>query len=113
MFEVTNRSEESWGPLANIDDKTFDKLINGRHPKAAIKEHLKKQKKMKKYKVHFIKETHSEYFEIEAENEWDVTSQARVFFKENHETIDFKAKPIGKWAGEYAGYDKISYVKVR
>jgi len=113
MFEVINRSEESWGPLANMDDKTFNKLINGTHPKAAIKKHLKKQKKMKKYKVHFIKETHSEYFEIEAENEYDVSSKAREFFKENHETIGFEEKQRGKWAGEYAGYDKISYVKVR
>ena len=113
MFEVKSRSVETWGELANCKEEVFNKLINTIHAKDAIKQHLKQQKKLKKYKVHFIKESHSDYFEIEAENEYDVSSKAREFFRQNHETIEFKTKPRSKWAGEYEGYDKLSYVKVR
>lgn len=115
MIEVKSRSVAAWGPLANCDEKLFNAMVNERREPAKdhIKVFLKRQKKLKKYKIHFIKESHSDYFEIEAENEYDVTSQARKFFKQNHETIEFKAKPRGKWAGDYEGYDKVSYVKVR
>ena len=112
MFEVANRSEESWGPLAKCDDKTFSRLINQLDAKAKIKDHLKKQKKLKKYKIYFIKELRSDSFEIMAEDEYDVSSKAKQFFKENENTIGFVEKPRGKWAGDYAGYDKLSYVKV-
>lgn len=113
MFEVANRSEEAWGPLAKCDDKTFSRLINQLDAKAKIKDHLKKQKKLKKYKIYFIKELRSDSFEIMAEDEYDVSSKAKQFFKENENTIGFVEKPRGKWAGEYEGYDKLSYVKVR
>lgn len=116
MIEVKNRSEESWGPLANCDQSVFAKMINdrsGMSTKERIKNHIKKQKKLKKYKIHFIKETHSDYYEIEAESEYDVTSRAQEFFKQNQDTIEFVPKPRGKWAGDYAGFDRVSFVKVR
>lgn len=113
MFEVINRSEESWGPLAKCDDKTFTKLISELDAKTKIKDHLKKQKKLKKYKVSFIKELVSDEFEIMAESDYDVSSAARQYFKENKDAIDFKMKPVGKWAGEYEGYDRLRYVKAR
>lgn len=116
MFEVSNRSEESWGPLANVDDKTFNKLINGRHPKDAIKAHLKKQKKLKTYKVSFVKQLVSDQYEVQAESDWDVSSKAREFFNENKETIEFAPKTKSDWdlkTGAATDYDQISYVKVR
>ena len=114
MFEVANRSEESWGPLAYCDDKIFNAMINERRERAKdhIKVYLKRQKKLKKYKIYFIKELRSDSFEIMAEDEYDVSSKAKQFFKENENTIGFVEKPRGKWAGDYAGYDKLSYVKV-
>lgn len=114
MIEVKNRSEESWGPLAACDDATFNRMINDRQEptKTQIKEHIKRQKKLKKYRVSFIKELVSEEYEIMAESEYEVSSAARQFFKENKDTIDFKMKPVSKWAGD-DGYDRLSYVKVR
>ena len=113
MFEVIHRSEEAWGPLAKCDDKTFDMLINQPNAKTMIKDHLKKQKKLKTYKVSFIKQWHSGQFEVQAESDWDVSSVAAQYFKENQDKIGFKEQPRSKWAGEYKGYDTISYVKVR
>lgn len=113
MFEVKTRSVESWGSLASYDDKTFNRLINQLDAKAKLKDLVKKQKKLKAFKVSFIKEWRSDQFEIMAENEYDVTSKAREFFKDNADTIGFKETPRGKWAGDYAGYDRMSYVKVR
>jgi len=113
MFEVMNRSEEAWGPLAKCDDKTFTKLINQLDAKTKIKDHLKKQKKLKTYKVSFTKQWHSDQFEVQAESDWDVSSVAAQYFRENEDKIGFKEQPRSKWAGEYKGYDTISYVKVR
>ena len=112
MFEVKNRSEESWGPLAKCDDKMFTKLINGLDAKTKIKDHLKKQKKLKTYKVSFKKEWTSDQFEILAESDWDIGAAARAYFKANEEKIGFRENPRTKWAADYDGYDSISYVKV-
>ena len=113
MFEVINRSEESWGPLAKCDDKTFTKLINERDAKTKIKNHLKKQKKLKTYKVSFIRELETDQFEVQAEDEYNVSRVARELFRENKDSMEFKMKPVGKWAGDYEGYDRLRYVKVR
>lgn len=116
MFSVMNRSEESWGPLAKVDDKSFNKLINLIDAKTKIKDHLKKQKKMKTYKVTFIKQLVSDQFEIQAESDWDVGSKAREFFKENKETIEFKPKAKSDWDlknGTAVDYDQMQYSKVR
>ena len=115
MIEVKNRSEESWGPLAKCDEKDFNKLVNNRrsNTKELIKNKLKQQKKLKTYKVTFLKEWCSDQFEILAENEYDVSNKAREYFKEHKDEIGFKETPRGKWAGDYEGYDRLSYVKVR
>lgn len=113
MFEVKNRSEESWGPLAKCGDREFASLINKIHAKDEIKSFIKRQKKLKTYKVSFIRELESDEFEIMAENEYNVSGAARAYFKENKDTVDFKMKPVGKWAGDYEGYDRLRYVKAR
>jgi len=114
MFEVKNRSVESWGLLANVSEETFNKVLNDRRDadtRKHMKDLVKKQKKLKTYKVTFTKELRSEQFEIMAESEYDVSSKARQFFKANADTINFEETPRGKWADDYAGYDRISYVK--
>lgn len=113
MIKVSNRSEESWGPLAKCDDKTFSKLINQLDAKTKIKEHVKKQKKLKTYKVSFKKEWYSDQFEIQAEGDWEIGTDAAQYFKENEDKIGFKERARSKWADGYKGYDSISYVKVR
>lgn len=115
MIEVKNRSEESWGLLAKCDDKMFNAIVNERREptKDHIKVYIKRQKKLKKYKVSYIKELVSDEFEIMAESDYDVSSAARQYFRENKDDIDFKMKPIGKWAGECEGYDRLRYGKVR
>lgn len=113
MIEVKNRSEASWGPLAKCEERDFNKIINNRksNTKDLIKNQIKKQKKLKTYKVTFLKEWHSDSFEIQAENEYDVSSKAREYFVEHRDKIGFKERPRNKWAD--SGYDKLSYVKVR
>jgi hypothetical protein len=111
MFEVKSRSVESWGPLASVSESKFNHILNSRH--GSTKDMIKKLKKLKTYKITFKKEWYSDSFEIQAENEYDVSSKAREYFKDNADKIGFKEKPRGKWAGDYAGYDSISYVKVR
>ena len=113
MFEVKSRSEETWGPLAKCDDKTFSKLINQLDAKAKIKDHLKKQKKLKTYKVSFIRELETDQFEVQAEDDYSVSSAARELFRESKDSMEFKMKPVGKWAGDYEGYDRLRYVKVK
>ena len=113
MFEVKNRSEESWGPLAKCDDKTFSKLISGLDAKTKIKDHLKKQKKLKTYKVTFKKVWFSDSFEIQVKNEYEVQTAAKQYFKQNEQSIGFREQARNQWADGYAGYDTISYVKVR
>ena len=115
MIEVKSRSAEAWGPLAELSDQEFFKLVNGNNngkTKESLKKCLAQKKKLKKYKVQFIQQLMSDPFVIEAENEYDVRSAARDFFKKNADQITFKTKPVGKWAGDYSGYDQISYVKV-
>lgn len=90
MIEVKNRSVESWGPFASMSDNNFKSLINDRTTMKTAKDMVKKQKKLKKYKVQFLKEWHSDTFEMEAEDDYSISSITRQFFKENHETIDFK-----------------------
>ncbi len=115
MIEVKNRSVESWGPLADCDDKIFNAMINERRERAKdhIKVYLKRQSKLKKYKVAFIKELVSDQFEILAEDEYGVSSAARQYFKENKDNIEFKMKPASKWVTDGDGYDRLQYTKVR
>jgi hypothetical protein len=113
MFEVKNRTVESWGPLANVDQKVFDKLLNRPNARDGVKNFIKKQKKLKTYKVSFKKEWYSDQFELQAESDWEINNVAREYFKANHDKIGFKEKDRGKWAGDYIGYDSLSYVKVR
>ena len=113
MIEVVNRSVESWGPLAKCGDREFAMLVNQLDAKTKIKDHLKKQKKLKTYKVTFEKRWKSEQFEIQAESDWDIGFAARAYFKEHGDKIGFKEQERSKWAGGYDGYDAISYVKVK
>ena len=115
MIEVKSRSEESWGPLAKTGEREFKSMINNRSgcTKDLIKDHLKKQKKLKTYKVTFEKRWKSDTFEIQAESDWDIGSAARAYFKEHGDKIGFKEQERGKWADSYSGYDAISYVKVK
>lgn len=111
MFEVKSRSVESWGPLAAISESKFNQILNSQP--GSTKDKIKKLKRLKTYKVTFKKEWYSDSFEIQAENEYDVGSKARQYFKENSDKIGFKERSRGKWGGDYAGYDSVSYVKVR
>ena len=116
MFEVKSRSAESWGPLAKFNDADFYQLVNSRRvtsTKDRIKSYLKKQKKLKTYKVRFKKEWYSDQFELQAESDWEIGSVAREYFKKNQDQIGFKEPTRGKWAGDYIGYDSISHVKVK
>ena len=114
MFEVKNRSEEAWGPLAKCGDREFNSMINVRRERAkdSIKNHLKRQKKLKKYMVVFKKHFCSDGFLIEAESDYDVSAAARQYFKQNENNIGFVAQARSPWASSYDGYDSISYVKV-
>lgn len=115
LFNVKNRSPESWGPLAKCNDESFNRLINTRRSETrnVVKEELKRLKKLKTYKVTFTKTWVSDTFELEAESDWDLSAVAREYWKANEGNIGFKEKPRGQWAGEYKGYDSIQYVKVR
>ena len=113
MFEVINRSEESWGPLAKVDQKVFDKLLSKPNARDEVKSFIKKQKKLKTYKVSFKKVWYSDSFEIQAESDYDVAVAAKQYFKQNEQSIGFKEQARNQWADGYAGYDSISYVKVR
>ena len=115
MIKVLNRSEESWGPLASIDEDRFDRILNNRRgsTKEIIKDEVKRVKKLKTYKVTFLKEWSSDAFLIQAESDWHISYAASKFFKENEDKIGFKEKPRTRWAGEYKGYDSVSYVKVK
>ena len=111
MFEVKSRSVEAWGPLASVSESKFNDILNGR--RSSTKDMIKKLKKLKTYKITFKKVCYSDSFEIQAENEYDVSAKARQYFKENGDNIGFKEMSRGKWATDYAGYDSFSYVKVR
>lgn len=114
MIEVKNRSVESWGPLAHCDDKKFNALINGDDAKTRIKTFIKNQKKLKKYRVQFIKEWESaDSFELYAEDDYCISAVADAYFKENEDKIGFKEKPRSKWAGGFKGYSSIRYTKIR
>jgi len=113
MFEVKNRTVESWGPLAKVDQKVFERLLSKPNARDEVKNFIKKQKKLKTYKVTFKKEWHSDQFELEAESDWEINSVARAYFKANHDKIGFKEQLQSKWADHYPGYDSLSYVKVR
>jgi len=110
MFEVKNRSVESWGPLANISESKFNHILNSRH--GAAKEMIKKIKKLKTYKVTFKKVWNSDSFEIQAETEYGVQTAAKQYFKENAEFIGLKEQARNQWADGYPGYDSISYARV-
>lgn len=113
MIEVKNRSEESWGPLAKCGTREFFNLTSKYGASTRVKDHIKKAKKLKTYKVTFKKEFHSDQFEIQAESDWDIGTAARKYFKENEDKIGFVLRARTPWADSYAGYDSISYVKVK
>lgn len=58
MIEVANRTAESWGPLASLDEDRFDRILNNRRgsTKEIIKDEVKRIKKLKTYKVTFRKD---------------------------------------------------------
>lgn len=111
MIDVKSRSPEAWGPLAKCSDTEFNSIINDR--KGNTKSRIKQTKKLKTYKVQFKKVWQSDYFEIQAENDYYVSGAARAYFKANEDKIGFKEQPRSKWADGYAGYDTLSYVKVK
>ena len=108
LLEVKNRSPESWGPLAKIDEAEFNRIIND--CKGNTKYLIKKVKKLKTYKVQFKKVWNSDYYEIQAETEYAVKTAAKQYFKQNAESIEFKEQARNQWEDGYAGYDTISYV---
>jgi len=109
MFGVKNRSPESWGPLASIDEKRFNQILDNRrsNTKELVKTEVKKINKLKTYRVSFRKEWVSDHYEIKAESEYDLNMKVREFFENNADIIGFKEKRRG------AGYDSISYTKAR
>jgi hypothetical protein len=111
MIEVKNRSPESWGPLAKCGDAEFNRIINNR--KGNTKDPIKKVKKLKTYKVQFKKVWLSDYFEIQAQDDYSVSTAAKQYFKQNEQSIGFKEQARNQWADGYAGYDTMSYVKVK
>jgi hypothetical protein len=111
LLEVKSRSPESWGPLASVSESMFNQIINGRPGSA--KDKIKKLKKIKTYKVSFIKEWRTDQFELQAESDDDISAVAREYFKLNRDKIEFKEKRRYHWEGESLGYDSFSYVKVR
>lgn len=117
MFKVKNRSEEAWGPLADhkCSDIQFIQLISSTTgtTKTEIKNYIARQKRLKKYKVTFIRELHSDPIEVMSDSEYGVSNRARDYFLENKENIEFKLKPVPRSNAGNAGYDRISYVKVR
>jgi hypothetical protein len=112
MFEVKSRSPEAWGPLAKCSDDVFNFTINGRtgNTKDLIKQNLAFQKKLKKYKIQFIKEWRSDMFEIEAVGDYEVGSKALEYFKNNADKIGFHELPRDE---SYKGYDKFTCLKVK
>lgn len=111
MFETINRSVESWGPLAKCSEEVFDQIINNR--RGYTKDKIKKLKKLKTYKVTFERRSYSESFDIMAEDDYDVGTKARAYYKQNADKIGFKEQQRSNWADGYAGYDTIRYSKVR
>ena len=111
MFEVKSRSVESWGPLAAISESKFNQILNSRH--GAAKDMIKKAKKLKTYRGQFKKVWQSDCYEIQAETEYGVQIAAKQYFKQNAESIKFKEQARNQWADGYAGYDSISYVRIR
>lgn len=111
MFEVANRSVESWGPLASLSESKFNQILNSRPGTA--KDMIKKIKKLKTYKVTFKKVWNSDYYEIQAQDDYSISTAAKQYFKENAESIGFKEQARNQWADGYPGYDSISYTKVR
>jgi hypothetical protein len=111
QLEVKSRSPESWGPLAKCSDAEFNRIINNR--KGNTKDLIKKVKKLKTYKVQFKKVWLSDYFEIQAQDDYSVSTAAKQYFKQNEQSIGFKEQARNQWADGYAGYDTMSYVKVK
>lgn len=109
LLEVKNRSPESWGPLAKCSDAEFNRIIND--CKGNTKYLIKKVKKLKTYKVQFKKVWLSDYFEIQAEDDYSLSTAAKQYFKDNEQSISFKEQTRNQWADGYAGYDTFSYVK--
>ena len=106
--EVRNRSPESWGPLADTDEKTFCAMINGRDAKDRLKAHIKKQKKLKTFRVRYIRQLVSDRFEVQAEDSYGVTAAARQFFDENKDKIKFSSHDHYTNKNGLS-YDQISY----
>lgn len=108
IFEVKNRSVESWGPLADCDEATFVKLISYFDAKTNIKNHIKYKKKLKSYRVQFNKKITSDFFVVYALNDMDIGTKAKIYFNENKKDIEFKLK-----SDSMIGYDSISYVRIK
>ena len=111
QLEVKSRSPESWGPLAKVSDREFNRIINNR--KGNTKDLIKKVKKLKTYKVQFKKVWLSDYFEIQAQDDYSVSTVAKQYFKQNEQSIGFREQERNQWADGYPGYDTMSYTKVR
>jgi hypothetical protein len=111
QLEVKSRSPESWGPLAKVADREFNLIINNR--KGNTKDLIKKVKKLKTYKVQFKKVWLSDYFEIQAQDDYSVSTVAKQYFKQNEQSIGFKEQARNQWADGYAGYDTLSFTKVK
>jgi hypothetical protein len=103
MFEVKSRSVEAWGPLASLSESKFNQILNSQPGST----------KDKINKVTFKKVWNSDSFEIQAETEYGVQTAAKQYFKQNAESIEFKEQARNQWADGYAGYDSISYVRIR
>jgi hypothetical protein len=111
MIEVKSRSTNSWGPLAKIDEAEFIRIVNNR--KGNTKNLIKRSKKLKTYSVQFKKVWQSDTFEIQAEDDYSLSTAAKQYFKQNEQSISFKEQTRNQWADGYAGYDTISFVKVK
>ena len=111
MIEVKSRSANSWGPLAKVDEAEFVRIINNR--KGNTKDLIKKVKKLKTYKVQFKKVWLSDYFEIQAQDDYSVSTAAKQYFKQNEQSIGFREQERNQWADGYPGYDTMSFTKVK
>ena len=112
--EVRNRSPESWGPLADTDEKTFCSIINGRDAKDNLKAHIKKQKKLKTFRVTYVRQLVSDFFEVRSVDSYGVQDAARKFYQENKDQIVFRKKVKDHWEKKYndVEYDSISFTQV-
>jgi hypothetical protein len=116
MITVKNRSDDSWGPLASIPDYKFNSLINNRNgnTKELIKQEIKNQKSMKTYRVKFIRELQTDFVEIQAESDWEISRNAQKYFEENKDTLVFSPVPESTWKSDTPrGYNTMRYTEIK